>query len=77
MQDDELQHLNSAFQIVTEAIDLAMKGKFPQGIEAVNTNLQVKGALELLSKFLKEHAQPLIEELDKKQEDTPEDTPEE
>lgn len=73
MNDEELQHLQSAFQIVTEAIDLGMTGKYPQGIEAVNTNLQVKGALELLSKFLKEHAEPLIKELEKEE---PEDTPE-
>lgn len=67
MTDQELLHLNQAFGIVSEAIDAAMKGQFPSGINAVETHLQIKGSLQLIAKYMKERAEPEIKELQAKQ----------
>lgn len=45
----EKERVDQAFRIVIEAIDLAMVGKFPIGINFVEDHLRVKGALQVIS----------------------------
>jgi len=54
METHELLHLNEAFQTINEGIDLAIKGQFPVGLDGVEVHMQIKGALMLISKALKE-----------------------
>ena len=49
MTDEEKQHLPAAVRIVSEAIDLAMQGRFPMGLHAAPTHMQIRSALEHLS----------------------------
>ena len=54
MQDLDLKQLNRAYKIMEEAFDLAVKGQFPIGLQALDIHMTVKGALTLIGTALKE-----------------------
>lgn len=49
------EQVNQAFGLVVQAINLALAGRFPIGLEHLDTHMQVKGALELIGGTLKKH----------------------
>lgn len=46
---------NKAFSMLVEAINAAMAGKFPVGLDHIEMHMQIKGALHVLGAALKEH----------------------
>lgn len=48
------EEANVAFSTLIEAVDLAMKGRFPTGLDALDTHIQVRTALETISGLLGE-----------------------
>jgi len=49
------EQVNQAFGTVVQAINLALAGRFPIGLEHLDVHVQVKGALEMIGGTLKEH----------------------
>ena len=49
------EHANAAFQQVVGAINIAMTGRFPTGLEHLDTHMQVKAAVEILGIALKQY----------------------
>lgn len=75
METHELLHLNEAFQTINEGIDLAIKGEFPVGLDGVEVHMQIKGALILLSKALKEGYSDKIKTVKEEQEKAKQESP--
>ena len=48
------EHLQVSFQIIQEAIDLAMQGKFPAGLKAARAHVKILEALENVSAALRD-----------------------
>ena len=62
MNKQELGHLEAAFKIVHDAINLAMQGKYPLGMDAVKVNSMVYEALTKVSKALSTLVPPELKE---------------
>lgn len=56
------EEANKSFSIIVEAINLALTGRFPVGLDHIETHMQVKQALTTLSEVMKEHFEEPVED---------------
>ncbi|MCZ7608502.1 MAG: hypothetical protein M5U25_21155 [Planctomycetota bacterium] len=49
------EQASQAFSLLVQAVDAALTGSFPVGLDHVEKHMQIKGALQVISVVMKDH----------------------
>jgi len=49
------EQASQAFSLLVQAVDAALTGAFPVGLDHVEKHMQIKGALQVISEVMKDH----------------------